>query len=141
GLLLLGFGAAKALTRGRTAVVSSSVDADSNGYLAGKYQMVRIIGRGGMGEVYEALDRSLNRPVAIKKLSAGLASEIESKLRGFLLKEARIVAALHHPAIVDIYEILERGSDIYLVFEFVRGKTLQQILVENRRLGLEPAVN
>ena len=142
-LLVMGFGVARARSKNSrdsslTAPVAANVDAEK--YLAGKYQMMRIIGRGGMGEVYEALDRSLNRSVAIKKMSSGLASDVEKTVREFLLKEAKTVASLHHPGIVDIYEILERGSDIYLVFELVKGKTLEQILVEKGRLSVSQAV-
>lgn len=108
----------------------------SNGLLAGKYQLGRVIGKGGMGEVREALDVSLGRRVAVKKLSSK-QSECASGMREDLIKEARIVASIHHPAIVDIYEIVTQDSDVFLVFELVSGKTLHQILAENGRLGLD----
>ena len=112
---------------------------EEKGLLAGRFEMTRVIGQGGWGDVYEALDRSLNRRVAVKKMSDDLAAVDESKGRASLLREARIVASLHHPAIVDIYEIVERGFDIYLIFELVAGKTLERILTEHGRLSLAHA--
>ncbi len=103
--------------------------------LGSKYDVVRVIGRGGMGEVFEATDRLLGRTVAVKKMSLGF-EPADAKARELLLKEARLVASLHHPAIVDIYEIVERREAIYLVFEFVRGKTLQHLLAEKKRFTL-----
>ncbi|MBI3552659.1 MAG: protein kinase [Elusimicrobia bacterium] len=102
---------------------------EKGGKMVGKYELGQVIGHGGMGEVYEAKDLSLNRPVAIKRMSTQLG-ELGPEGRSLLLKEARMVAALHHPAIVDIYEIIEKGDDLYLVFEFVSGKTAQQVLAE-----------
>ena len=108
------------------------------GAVVGKYELGQLIGRGGMGEVFEAKDLSLGRSVAIKKMTAAF-SELGSQARGLFLKEARTVAQLHHPAIVDIYEILEDGTDLYLVFEHVKGKTTQQLLAEAGRLPLPRA--
>jgi len=123
----------------RSSLPQSMAAPAPNGLLAGKYALGHIIGRGGMGDVYEAFDLSLGRAVAVKRMSARI-SEPDSRARGLFIKEARTVAALHHPAIVGIYEILEQGSELYLVFEFVRGKTLQQLLVEEGRLPLGRAL-
>lgn len=108
----------------------------TDGLLDGKYENLRVIGRGGMGTVYEATDRTLGRPVAIKKVSEDL-SGIGSQAREMLLKEARTVASLDHPAIVEIYEIFEEDSNLYVVFELLRGKTVAQLVAERGRLGLE----
>ncbi|MFA6093220.1 MAG: protein kinase [Elusimicrobiota bacterium] len=105
------------------------------GLLAGKYETSRIIGRGGMGEVWEALDSTLGRRVALKKLSAELAEDPQA--RADALREARMIAGLHHPRIVDIYEVLDIPAGLYLVFELLSGKTVQQMLVERRRLSVE----
>ncbi|MBI4422380.1 MAG: protein kinase [Elusimicrobia bacterium] len=111
----------------------------SMGLLAGKYETVRVIGRGGMGDVLEARDQTLGRTVAVKRMSTHLA-EVGAQGRDLMIQEARTVAALHHPAIVDVYEIIEDGEALYLVFEFIRGKTVQQMLAESRRLSLERCV-
>ncbi|MDE2040138.1 MAG: serine/threonine protein kinase [Elusimicrobia bacterium] len=86
------------------------------------YELIGELGSGGMGLVYEARDRALQRRVAIKKMREEFRSDPLERRR--FLREARLVAALHHPNIVDIYEIAEDGGDILLVFEFVPGETL-----------------
>lgn len=91
-----------------------------------QYQLVKEIGLGGMGVVYEAVDRSLERRVAVKKMREELRLDPQDRRR--FVVEARLVAQLHHPNIVDIYAIVEDASDIYLVFEFVEGLTLQDAL-------------
>ena len=91
-----------------------------------QYELVKEIGLGGMGVVYEATDRSLERRVAVKKMRDEIRLDPHDRQR--FVAEARMVAQLHHPAIVDIYGIVEDGMDVYLVFEFVEGRTLQDAL-------------
>jgi len=79
-----------------------------------------------MGIVYEARDHKLNRKVAIKKMREEIKIKHGEKER--FLREARTVAGLHHPHIVDIYDIIEEERDLYLVFEFVQGSTLEAIM-------------
>src|SRR6185436_2838825 len=97
------------------------------------------LGRGGMGVVYEAVDHSLGRTVAIKRMSETIGSQSE-KWRQSYIQEARIVASLRHPSIVDIYDIVEQNRNLYLIFEFVRGRTIHQLLSEGR-LSLERAIH
>jgi serine/threonine protein kinase len=94
--------------------------------LGGKYEVGGQIGSGGMGIVYQGQDTSLKRPVAIKKLRSDL--ELAGSRRDLFMEEARISASLHHPFIVDIYAILEENGCIYLIFEFVEGENLQNLL-------------
>jgi len=101
------------------------------------YQVLRTIGQGGMGVVFEAVDRALGRKVAIKKMRDEI--KCDAAERGRFLQEARIVAALHHPNIVDIHTILENKGDLYLVFEYVKGRTLDEILRKKKRLSLGEA--
>src|SRR5206468_3361053 len=96
-------------------------------------------GLGGMGVVYEALDRSLGRRVAIKKMRDEI--RVDPRERERFLKEARTVAALHHPDIVDIHAVIDEGDDVYLVFEYVEGETLYQLLDRKGRLSLEEAAS
>jgi tetratricopeptide (TPR) repeat protein len=113
---------------------SSSVSADSTVVLdspsAGafwtQYRLIKEIGLGGMGVVYEAMDLSLERRVAVKKMRDEIRLDADDRRR--FVNEARLVAQLHHPNIVDIYGIVEDGADVYLVFEFVEGRTLQDAL-------------
>jgi tetratricopeptide (TPR) repeat protein len=107
-----------------------------SGPLSG-YTILRTIGTGGMGIVYEALDRTLERKVAIKQLRQEVREKPKERTR--FLQEARIVAQLHHPNIVDIHAILEDGPDLHMVFEFVDGRTLEELLSKKGRLTLREA--
>lgn len=89
----------------------------------GRYELVRIAGRGGAGTVWRADDRELGRPVAVKCL-AGDGSERA-------LREARIAAKLNHPAIVSTYGLGNADGCAWLVTELVAGTTLRQIIVED----------
>lgn len=106
--------------------------------LAGKYAVVRPIGEGGMGEVFEALHTQLNRKVALKKMRQELRKNPREKTR--FLKEARTVAEMRHPSIIEIYDILEEGEDLYLVFEYMEGKTVAQILDARGRIPIREAL-
>ncbi len=94
------------------------------------FRILRTLGQGGMGVVYEALDEALQRPVALKKLRAEIADNPRERAR--FLKEARTVAALKHPNIVEIHAIHEGADGLFLVFEKVPGETLHE------RLGRGP---
>ena len=91
-----------------------------------QYELVRELGAGGMGLVYEAQDKALGRRVAVKKMRDEIRLDPMERQR--FIQEARMVAALHHPNIVDIYNIVEQDQDVFLVFEYVPGKTLGQRL-------------
>ncbi|MBI4348197.1 MAG: protein kinase [Elusimicrobia bacterium] len=101
------------------------------------FEFRRQIGRGGMGVVFEAWDKSLERRVAIKRMREEL--RLDSVERDRFLKEARLVASLQHPSIVSIHAVFELEGDIYLVFEFVEGRTLEELLRERGRLPQEEA--
>ncbi len=112
--------------------------AEASGVIRGQYEIVRQIGAGGMGMVYEGTDRSLGRRVAIKKMRDEL--RINPRERERFVIEAKTVASLHHPNIVDIYAIAEDGDDVYLVFEFVDGKTIHDLVQSQGRLNRSDAV-
>jgi tetratricopeptide (TPR) repeat protein len=106
--------------------------ASATGLIRGQYELSREIGAGGMGRVYEGTDRSLGRRVAIKKMRDELRTDARERAR--FVAEAKTVAALHHPNIVDIYAIAEEAADVYLVFEYVDGKTVHELVYERGRL-------
>ena len=108
------------------------------GLLRGQYRVLRQIGSGGMGLVYEGEDVSLGRKVAIKRMRDELKSDRRERAR--FVSEAKLVAALHHPNIVDIYAIVEEGDDVYLVFEHIAGQTLHELIQSKGRLTLEEAL-
>ena len=94
--------------------------------LAGPYEIVSFISRGGMGEVYLAHDPRLHRKVALKVLPRVFTKDSE-RLHRFE-QEARAASALNHPNIITIYEILKTGSTHVIATEFVEGETLRQRL-------------
>src|SRR5260221_399965 len=95
-------------------------------HLLGRFELIQVIGRGGVATVYKARDRELDRVVAIKVPRAGhLAGPAE--LDRFL-REARSVAMLRHPAIVSVYEVGEADKLPFLVCEYVEGVTLADLL-------------
>ncbi len=96
------------------------------GDTVGRFEILREIGRGGFGVVYEALDRELGRSVAFKTLRpARTAHELSAD---WILKEAEAVARLDHPAIVTLHEVGRCASGPYLVEELLRGQTLEERL-------------
>jgi eukaryotic-like serine/threonine-protein kinase len=96
----------------------------------GPYEIVSLIGAGGMGEVYRAHDARLNREVAIKVLPPQYSTDTD-RLRRFE-QEARAAGALNHPNIVTVYDIGKEGDVVFVVSELLFGETLRE------RLGGSP---
>ena len=88
----------------------------------GRYEVIRLIGAGGMGEVYLAKDSQLDRTVAIKVLTERLADNPE--LRQRFEREARAVSSLNHPHICTLYDVGCEKDVHYLVMEHLEGETL-----------------
>jgi len=88
----------------------------------GRYQLIRLLGRGGMGMVYQGHDAELDRVVAIK-VSPAFGPADGPRLDRFL-REARLAARLEHPAILPLYEVGQAGDAIYIVSRFVDGTDL-----------------
>jgi serine/threonine protein kinase len=99
--------------------------------VAGNYRVIKELGRGGMGVVYEGLDEALQRRVAIKRLLQDASTTREDLDR--FLREARLVAQLKHPNLAQIYNVIGDGQPL-LVFEYVDGQTLDKLLSVNRTL-------
>ena len=102
-----------------------------------KYNFIRQIGEGGMGKVYEAYDNILKRKVAVKRIRPELLKN--DYIREQFLAEARMVAMLRNPYIVEIYTVIETANSLYLVFEYVEGQTLETRLDIDNNLSLEQA--
>src|SRR5262245_52777305 len=103
----------------------------------GPYRILEKLGEGGMGEVYRARDRKLQREVAIKALPREMAADAERIAR--FEREAQLLAALHHPNIAGIHELLEHDGHRYLVLELVDGDTLAD-RIGPRGLSIEEAL-
>src|ERR1700720_3237180 len=101
-----------------------------DGSAVGKYRVVSLLGRGGMGEVYDAVDTVLGRHVALKILPANAVSDPKRLSR--FVQEARAASALNHPHLVSIYEIghdSAGGRDIHFIaMEKIEGATLRELL-------------
>ena len=96
-----------------------------------RYEIQQSLGQGGMGEVFRAVDRRLQRPVAIKRIKAGLARDRRALER--FLNEARSVAALNHYNIVQVYDFGQDPQGCFLVMELVEGESLRQHLQQLAR--------
>ena len=83
------------------------------------YEVVELLGRGGMGEVYRARDRRINRDVALKVLLPQFADDPDRLAR--FRREAQVLAAIHHPGIASIYGLAEQDSVRAIVLEYVDG--------------------
>ena len=92
------------------------------GKVLGHHRVGRMIGAGGMGEVYEAEDLQLGRQVALKVLPAAIAADEERLIR--FTREARILASLNHPSIVTIYSVDQHEGEHFITMELVEGRTL-----------------
>jgi serine/threonine protein kinase len=103
----------------------------------GDYRILREVGRGGMGVVYEAEQISLGRRVALKVLPPG-ALAMPRQVERFR-REARAAARLHHTNIVPVFGVGEEGGTYYYVMQFIEGRPLDDVLAELRRLRDEAA--
>jgi serine/threonine protein kinase len=109
----------------------------------GRFRVLRLIGSGGMGEVYEAFDDQLQRAVAIKGL---LHDRVSRERRERLRREALSAAALSHPAITHVYEIVSEADADWVVMEYVQGTSLADLIAlsplspgETASIGVEIA--
>src|SRR5215212_3847903 len=106
--------------------------------IAGRYDVERPIGHGGMGTVWLCRDRRLGRHVAVKQIGA-LPGEAAPDLAR-AMREARSSAALNHPHVVSIYDVVEEDDHIWLVMEYVAARTLAQVIAQDGPLSPEAAV-
>jgi TolB-like protein/Flp pilus assembly protein TadD len=97
-----------------------------SGALLGPYEIIELLGAGGMGEVYRARDTRLGREVAVKVLPEHL--QANAAARGRFEREARAVAALSHPNILALHDVGEHGGIAFAVTELLQGETLRQRL-------------
>ena len=100
----------------------------------GKYQILEKVGEGAMGVVYRALDPVLNRIVAVKVMSDGLAQD--EGLRARFLREAQAAGSLQHPNVVTIYDFGEADGHLFIAMEFIQGADLEHLLRHNAPLTL-----
>ena len=104
----------------------------------GHYEVLEMIGRGGMGVVLKAFDEKLHRVVAIKLLAPALAGSATARRR--FVREARAAAAVRDNHVVDIFDVEESGPVPYLVMEFISGTPLQDRLKESGPLDYKETI-
>jgi eukaryotic-like serine/threonine-protein kinase len=102
------------------------------GIRLGPYEIIAVLGAGGMGEVYKARDTRLDRIVAIKILPEALASDPQFRQR--FDREARTISQLEHPHICALYDVGQQGATAFLVMQYLEGETLADRL----RKGVVP---
>lgn len=107
--------------------------------IANRYLLVKHIGKGGMADVYVAVDTILNREVAIKILKGELSSDPVALER--FKREAQASTRLSHPNIVDIYDVGDDGVNHYIVMEYIKGPTLKQLIQKRGALYYPEAVS
>ena len=104
-----------------------------------RYEIVRVIGEGGMANVYLAIDTILNRKVAVKVLRGDLSND-EKFVRRFQ-REALSASSLNHPNIVEMYDVGEDDGNFYIVMEYVEGKNLKQLIKRRTKLSLPEVID
>lgn len=125
--------------------------------LDGKYIIERKIGEGGFGITYKAFQSGLNRTVCIKEyFPSGKCSRVThaktiyinasnenifEKYRQAFVKEAKMLATLHHPNIVEVIDVFDENNTSYMVMNFVNGKTLQEVVEKNGPMPYPDAIN
>ncbi len=107
-------------------------------YIGNRYRIVKLIGRGGMADVYLAYDVILKREVAVKVLKSDMADD-DTALERFK-REAGAVTKLSHPNIVDVYDVGDDGDKHYIVMEYIKGYTLKQLIKKRGPIPYKEAV-
>jgi tRNA A-37 threonylcarbamoyl transferase component Bud32 len=103
--------------------------------VAGRYRLCEVVGAGGMGTVWRAVDEVLGREVAVKRVRLGdLPASDAALARERTMREARIAAALHHPHIVSIFDVVLADGEPWLILEYLPSRSLGSILAEHGRL-------
>ncbi|MDZ7615350.1 MAG: serine/threonine-protein kinase, partial [Patescibacteria group bacterium] len=111
--------------------------AGRSSFLLGKYRLLDLLGRGGMGRVFLGRHMTMQRQVALKIISREIAGNPAALER--FLAEARAIAALDHPAIVQAYSVDCEGDRYYIVMEYVDGRDLQRVVEEDGSLPWQTA--
>src|SRR5262249_18447628 len=111
--------------------MASQTDPPPGNRRLGDFELVRALGRGGMGVVYEARQLSLNRKVALKVLAAGLGSTPKAVQR--FRREAEAAAQLHHTNIIPVYATGEEQGSHFYAMELIDGPSLDHVIRQLRQ--------
>jgi serine/threonine-protein kinase len=120
-------------------IMPDAEDTLAPGTQLGRYQIERLMGRGGMGAVYEATHRDLKKRVAIKTLLPAVAALPGARTR--FLREGEAASRINHPNVVDVTDVAAEGNIVYLVMEFLEGEDLASLLQREGALPISEAVD
>lgn len=109
--------------------------------IAGKYEVLHEIGRGGMSVVYLAMDTHLNKQWAVKEIRKKGSGKNDEIVVNSLLAEANLMKRLDHPALPRIVDIIDNGVTIYVVMDYIEGESLDKILLEYGAQPEEKVIN
>ena len=109
--------------------------ADIGSVLEGKYEILKLIGKGGMSRVYLAMDKRLNKTWAVKEIEKNARDENNEIVVQSAMAEAHLIERLDHPALPRIVDILEYDKVIYVVMDYIDGEPLSKVLEEH---GAQP---
>jgi tetratricopeptide (TPR) repeat protein/tRNA A-37 threonylcarbamoyl transferase component Bud32 len=109
------------------------------GTVAGRFVILKLLGAGGMGQVYQAEDTRLKRVVAIKRMAPRLQQDERDRRR--FLREAQQASALNHPNIAGIYDVIEEQGEIFLIMEYVEGTPLRAVMQTKKGFGADDFFN
>ena len=111
----------------------------TNGMIANRYVLVQLIGEGGMASVYLAIDTILKREVAVKILRGELSKDPVALTR--FQREANATTKLSHPNVVEVYDVGEDDGKYFIVMEYIKGRSLKELVQKRGALPKEEAVN
>ncbi|MEU7746061.1 serine/threonine-protein kinase [Nonomuraea sp. NPDC049158] len=116
---------------------------DSNRLVAKRYQLLRELGRGGMGVVWEGRDTLLNRQIAVKEvlLPEGLPRADQERQLLRTAREARMAARLNHPSVVAIYDVVEEDGRPWIIMELVRYPSVEEVVATSGALPVRQAAD
>ena len=109
--------------------------------MLGRYKILRVIGRGAMGVVYEAVDPDIDRVVAIKTINLLLSAEEMVQYEARFKQEIKAAGRLNHPNIVTIYDVGKTDNMAYMAMEFINGCELKDLLRAGTPLPIDAALN
>ncbi|WP_324607943.1 protein kinase, partial [Streptomyces rimosus] len=121
-------------------MVGNTSEAGPGRLAAGRYRLLELIGRGGMGRVWRAHDEILDRWVAVKEIRIDERAGEESVVqRERSLREARATARIDHPNVVRVHDVAEEGDRLWIVMQLVQARSLEQILAQDGPLAPDAA--
>ncbi|MGW7292471.1 protein kinase domain-containing protein [Streptomyces xiamenensis] len=125
--------AAEAAARKRAGEIAGLTTPPPGRLLSGRYRLISIVGRGGMGTVWEATDEILGRQVAVKelRLTNGIDDGERKRLITRTLREAKAIATIRSRGVVTIYDVVDEGSRPWIVMELIEGRSLADLIRED----------